>query len=119
MIKSRSGASVEVPGAAAMAEARRRHQLTEEAFLPSTIAIDGASYAAAARSSGRTWEIVDGGRKEIERVQFLIDKRVLSTQPELGEPVTWQSRIFKVVEVSGRSEIETSWLVRAMWMPGI
>lgn len=116
----RRGNVVETPGTADFAAARRRHQLAVEAYTPGTIAIAGQSgVSAAVRSMGRTWEIIDGGRREIERLVVLIDKRELDEEPELGAVLTWQSREFKVAEVSGRSEYETSWLLRCLWMPGI
>jgi hypothetical protein len=118
MLKSRSGISIETPSAADFAGARRRTQLAAEAFCPATITIDGTERRGAAASSGRTWEVTEGGRREIERVRFLIDKKILTTEPALGESWIWQERTFKVTGVSGRSPVEESWMVTALWMPG-
>jgi hypothetical protein len=105
---------IDSPSAAVHLTARRRHQLAMESFQPGTVTMGGTDYAAAVRSAGAAWEVVDGGRRDTERCVAMIDKRVLTVAPLLGSTFEYGEKAFKVVEVGGINATDASWVVRGM-----
>jgi len=100
-----------LPSAAAHATLRRSGQAAAENFIPGTVTIGGAEFAAAVTMDPVMPELEAGGNKLMQWLHIRLSKDVLTAAPAHMAEVLYQGLTFTLRRVSGHEDAKTAWLL--------